>query len=95
MMKNVAYKSNLALGSISHLGFDEEDDVVEHAIPLPWLCGVDAAGVGHGIVVIPPRPRLACVVGMPSPAIRCPRDIPGLPRTATPDVGCITKEEGI
>ena len=95
MMKNVAYKSNLALGSISHLGFDDEDDVVEHAITLPWLCGVEAAGVGHGIVVIPPRPLLACVVGMPSPAIRCPRDIPGLPRTPTPDVGCITKEEGI
>ena len=25
------------VGSISHMGFDKEEDVVEHAIPLLWL----------------------------------------------------------
>ena len=48
-------------------------DTVEHVMPFPCLCVVAAGGVGHGMVVILPNPIEDWVVGIPSPAILCPR----------------------
>ena len=48
-------------------------DTVEHVMPFPCLCVVAAGGVGHGMVVILPNPLSDWVVGIPSPAILCPR----------------------
>ena len=70
--KNLKFTQRPKAWISSYLGFELEA-VVEQAMPFPCWWGVEAAGVGQGIVVIPPSPRLACVVGMPSPPIRWPR----------------------